>query len=66
MGQKYNMKKKQFAKYLDLAKKSIKQDKYIHTKKIKDLEKAKINDKAKESEKPKNTEVRTPNSTPDI
>ena len=32
------MKKKQFAKYLDLAKKSIKQDKYIENKRIKALQ----------------------------
>ena len=42
MGHKYKMRKKQFAKYLDFAKKSIKQDKYIENKRIKALEKTKI------------------------
>ena len=39
MEKKYNLKKKQFEEYFDLAKKGIKQDKYLNNKKIKDEQK---------------------------
>jgi hypothetical protein len=53
MEKKYNLKKKQFEEYFDLAKKSIKQDKYLNNKKIKDEQKKREGEEKKREEEEK-------------
>ncbi len=63
MEKKYNLKKKQFEEYFDLAKKWIKQDKYLNNKKIKDEQKKREEEekkrKVEEEKKRKEEESRT-------
>jgi hypothetical protein len=55
MEKKIIFKKKQFEEYFDLAKKSIKQDKYLYNKKIKDEQKKREEEEKKRKEEERRT-----------